>query len=1437
MPSAPPLPLDVEISAADVAGLASADALAGLFTRLGYDSSTRTVQTPANLGITAEGTVRQIRRIEQVASCDGDLHVFLFEVESLTQALTRALVRRLKDLAGDYLLTLTDGWDRLDFVLVEREVAGRPSAIGVTPVSVVARVLSVERRKPSAVDLRVLRRFSRTETDRFLQFDKLRSAFSVAYWSEELFNNRALFSDHYLTDADRLRDLPEWAEDPKTDWLSVREMFRGAAARWAGKPESVARAELFEPLLQRLGWSLRAGKRAGSEDVEPDYVLTAPGTDRKGAALAVCLAYPWGRFLDGKDPQRDTESPEENPTAVVVSLLERGDAPWAIVTNGKLWRLYSARAHSRATNFYEIDLEETLAFSGPQASDPAVAFRYFWLFFRRAAFEPGADVEADEVRASFVDRVLADSEEYAKELGERLKADIFEEVFPHLAKGFLEGIREREGLAPADLPEERLDAVYRGTLTLLYRLLFLLYAESRDLLPVRATRAYRDLSLADLKRKIAETAGSIADDRDARIGKAFRVDRHEIYDRLKRLFRAIDEGDPALNVPVYNGGLFVTQPSKDDPSPDAETARFLARHTVPDRHLAAALDRLCRGIDTRRQDLVQVDYKSLGVRQLGSIYEGLLEFRLRVAPERLAIVRKSGKDVYQPARDLDERARERAERQGRILKKGEVYLENDKRERKATGSYYTPDHIVRYIVEQAVGPILAERFDALRPKLRRAQKERSDFLKRREADQKRGVRPEPLEKAEIFGRGVAEELFDVRVLDPAMGSGHFLVEAVDFITDRMLAFLNGFRPWHPVVARLEETRREILREAEKQEVSIDREKLTDVNLLKRHVLKRCIFGVDLNPMAVELAKVSLWLDAFTLGAPLSFLDHHLRCGNSLVGVTVAEVEREVKGEENLLLFGGRFDRLVGATDMMRRVGGLSDVTSAQVRESREQYRNASDLLAPFKRMLDVYTAGLFRRPASGQSRAASAFETRPEVALLSSHEADSLFAASTAAEAEKAIRKLPARHRAAAADALRIASEHRFFHWELEFPEVFYGPRPGTTQVIERLQDAGFDAVIGNPPYAKVSGTNDPLLLRFLKSRFRCAAYKPELYAIFGELSLGLVRANGAHSFIVPNSFLAGTTLQPFREALAELNRLDELVLFKDSQVFAEAKMDSVIYTARRARPDSSTLMRFRLADDRLGTVAGTARCVSRSEWLAIEGKDFRVVPATLSEAILRRILESSAALREFASVHLGLVLEDNKALSTEPKGQALDPLLFGRDVERYVRPTPTHWFRFRGARIVGGTKDESIYRHGPRVILQAIRNLRLPERLVATIADANTYTIGTLHNLIVRDPRVNPYFLLGILNSDLMNDYYRGCFPEHRIKGEYLERLPIPDPEKVAAFGRLRDELTAIVKEALHAPAPSVGTDGSGSVDPSLIARIEAVVRRLYGVDEELSM
>src|SRR6516225_4488686 len=175
---------------------------------------------------------------------------------------------------------------------------------------------------------------------------------------------------------------------------------------------------------------------------------------------------------------------------------------------------------------------------------------------------------------------------------------------------------------------------------------------------------------------------------------------------------------------------------------------------------------------------------------------------------------------------------------------------------------------------------------------------------------------------------MVEKIFDLTVLDPAMGSGHFLVEAVDFITDRLLRFLNQF-PINPVSFALDRTRASIQESLGEQGVTVDPDKLTDINLLKRHVLKRCIYGVDLNPMAVELAKVSLWLDAFTLGAPLNFLDHHLRCGNSLIGATFDDLEKATEGE----LFKLDYEPLLRAINYVLFVSKIADATAAEVAES------------------------------------------------------------------------------------------------------------------------------------------------------------------------------------------------------------------------------------------------------------------------------------------------------------------------------------------------------------------------------------------------------------------------------------------------------------------------------------------------------------------------
>jgi hypothetical protein len=286
-----------------------------------------------------------------------------------------------------------------------------------------------------------------------------------------------------------------------------------------------------------------------------------------------------------------------------------------------------------------------------------------------------------------------------------------------------------------------------------------------------------------------------------------------------------------------------------------------------------------------------------------------------------------------------------------------------------------------------------------------------------------------------------------------MGSGHFLVEVVDYLSNRLIDWLNGWSE-NPVWATLDRMRAEVLADLEGQGVTIDAARLTRVALLKRAVLKRCVYGVDLNPMAVELAKVSLWLDAFTLGAPLSFLDHHLKLGNSLIGSRIHEVQEALTQGQIGLFAASKFTGVMLASDLMRQVSFLSDNTVGQVQQSRAAYHSARDHLAPYKRILDLYTSRWFgNAPSKKGSDPALEFLQRPDLEAW-------LQDPSTPLPAQDYMNA-----RQVAETALRAATEKRFFHWELEFPEVFFAPSTPGGQDVELREDGGFDAVVGNPPW------------------------------------------------------------------------------------------------------------------------------------------------------------------------------------------------------------------------------------------------------------------------------------------------------------------------------------------------------------------------------------
>lgn len=1251
---------DKNLKPADIQTLASNDGVASLFATLGYDTDMRLPQTAAAMGITAESLQRQIKNIEQLAvQEDGaePLYVYLVELTSVTVAATQGMVRALRNRVGNYLLVLTDDYARLDFVLLERTLPkSNGSAFSTRQVSVRPRILTVNRRNPSQVHLRVLRRFTYTEADSDAQYDKLLSAYTVAEWSEPLFNNRALFSDYYLNQ--RLPDLDEWQERPETTYHRFRELLTDVRERLSGHDEATTRQTLLEPAFEALGFRAVVGN-SGPESGEPDYRLYAP--DAPDKPIALCLGYTWNRYLDGRDETRDTDSPDENPGARVVTALDSGEAPWVIVTNGKIWRLYSARTHSRSTNYYEIDLEETLAMA-----DPNVAFRYFWLLFRAAAFVPKEVVRDGQSRQMcFLDELVEESESYAKRLGERLKERVFEQIFPHFAEGFSEYLK-------GEPDEEFQRQVFQGTLTLLYRLLFLLYAESRGLLPAKEERGYFEHSLTKLKEEIAKEAGDIYDEAPQKLGRAYRAraDATDLYDRLLKLFGAIDKGSRELNVPLYNGGLFLTKPSPDDTSLEAETARFLQENKIPDRYLAMGLDLLARDVDDKRQDLVFIDYKSLGVRQLGSIYEGLLEFKIRIAPEKMAVVKGKRTEEVIPYKEAVKSKKKVLTRgrgrnaEERVYKTGDVYLENDRQERKATGSYYTPDHIVKYIVENTVGPVLEEKFEKLRPKFREAGQKYRDAQRRDETLRKQGIESNEAAKVPRGERSqrLVDELFDLRVLDPAMGSGHFLVEAVDFVCDRILGEREGFLrafPWNPVTAFLDDTRQAIIVEMERQGVSVDTGRLNDINLLKRHVLKRCVYGVDLNPMAVELAKVSLWLDCFTIGAPLSFLDHHLKCGNSLIGTTVEEAEAEGRTKENqtFQMFGGPFQGILSGTRTMLQIARTPDVTVSESEKSRAMFADFEKDMRKYKTLLDIGVSRFF-----GNMGAQSLLDFKD--ASLVNH-------------LENEGRDLPPDQRTVVEKAMELSSAKRFFHWDLEFPEAFVDLNGGSWKP---KNEQGFDAVVGNPPYVRQEGLGED------KSYFQIA-HAPvysgvaDLYVYFYHRGLTLLCNQGLFGMITSNKFLRAGYGKPLRVFLAE-HPISDIIDFRDLPVFQDATSYPLILVSRRNGVSDGHLIRTYAAEN-MADVARIAEIMNH-QLPSLSESALRPDGWTLQRQevleLLDKIRSAGEPLGEVINGRLyfgiktgynqAFIIDESKRaelVAADPKSaEIIKPFLRGRDIKRW---------------------------------------------------------------------------------------------------------------------------------------------------------------------------
>ena len=658
-----------------------------------------------------------------------------------------------------------------------------------------------------------------------------------------------------------------------------------------------------------------------------------------GAAYAIAVFLHEDESADGGGQRYGGTSPASHALAAA----DRERLPYAVVTRGRQIRIYATGNEvgvgrkGRTETFIEVNL----------AVLPDGAAGYLPLIFGAGALAPGG---------SF-DQILERSRDFAAGLGERLRDRVYQRVVPRLARA----VASRH---PAD-QEPDLEALYEQTLVILFRLLFVAYAEDKDLLPYRSSGEYSRHALKTTARALAERLNEG--------GLDFDPEATDLWAGVIQLFRAVELGNDDWQVPRYNGSLF-----------SSEAAISLAGAAISaieltNAEIGPALAALL--VDEADDHLFgPVDFRSLSVREFGTIYEGLLESDLALASQDLTVDRDQ---AFVPADEGDEVE----------VEAGDIYLHNRSGARKATGSYFTKPFAVEHLLDQALEPALNDHLDRLKRML--------------DADD---------------AAGAGEAFFDFRCADLAMGSGHFLVAAVDRIEARLSSFLVE----HPVPAVTAELER--LAEAAKKELGdlASGVEIDDSSLLRRQVARRCIYGIDRNLIAVELARLALWIHTFIPGLPLGFLDRTLVHGDSLTGIgtldeAVAVLDPSVDGDRPSL-YRDRIEALVGRTESaLSRLGRVSDASSAEVKAAREAMAEAEAAAVPARQLFDLLVAIRLGR--------APRVEEIDEETIA------------TAAES---------------ADAAGIARNLHALHFPLQFPEVFLRER------------AGFDCILGNPPWEKL---------------------------------------------------------------------------------------------------------------------------------------------------------------------------------------------------------------------------------------------------------------------------------------------------------------------------------------------------------------------------------
>jgi hypothetical protein len=1007
-----------------------------------------------------------------------------------------------------------------------------------------------------------------------------------------------------------------------------------------------------------------------------DPALTA--TLLAGGRAVALLVAPWGGPLDPF-------------WRLAVTQALRRAADWCLLFDGLRLRIVDAgRLYAR--RYIEFDLDVAI--------DHPRAFAALWTTARAASLTAGA-ADAGSLHA-----LVAASDRHASAVCRSLRDGVLAasgDVLQALVAG-----RPAARLPPAGESFEQ-------ALTIVYRMLFLLFAEARALVPLWHP-IYRESYSLETLRDRAERSGPTPG----------------LWEALRAMARLAHAGCHAgdLRVTPFNGRLFA--PARTPLAERRDLDDGAARRAV----LALSTRPAPDGAGRER-----IAYRELGVEQLGAVYETLLDYTPRVA----RAPQESGR-ARTPARTI-------------------VTLESGSGVRKATGTFYTPQPIAAYLVRRTLGPLVRD--------------------------------------------ATPDRILQLRVVDPAMGSGAFLVAACRYLAGAYEDALVRAGGCH--ASDIDEAGRVTIR---------------------RTVAERCLYGVDLNPMAVQLARLSLWLATLAVDRPLSFLDHRLQTGDSLLGAWLAnlrhppDARRRARAKAarptlpNLPLFGDDTvaEALRETLPVRFSLESTPNDTLAQVRAKERAFaalgaREAA--LSRWKRIAHLWCAAWFTPRESAAP--ASAFGPLCD-RLLTGRSA------------------LPAHTARALLDAAdRTAEALRFFHWELEFPEVFFDADG------RRLPLAGFDAVIGNPPWDMMradagaadtrAGARETVasLLRFTRDAGVYTAQSDghaNRYQLFLERAVALTRPGGRLGLVLPSGLATDHGSARLRRRLFGRCDVDALVGVDNHQgVFPiHRSMRFLLVTASAGSPTGRLACRVGLSDPAELESIGEEPA-DTSAWFPV-----RVTPAwlervsgpglaipALRDATDLVIVERASALFPPLGSDAGWSARFGRELNASDDRAAFRPDRLGLPVIDGKHLEPFRVLLGAVRRSIGAGDARRLLRadrHArPRLAYRDVASATNRVTFIAAVLPARSVSTHTVFCLRAPLPLGAQHFLCGLFNSFVVNYLVRLRVTTH-VTTAMVEQLPIPTAEIApGAFA----EIAALARLLSRRP------------DPSGLARLNARVAELY--------